>query len=157
MASLPASGVSAVLRRRDCLRTGDWSRRVAVYGFPREYTGPKDETFSQDELDAVVTLAILGAPACWNPDYRPPTGDTKGEFLNEADPVTAWLETLPESWDRHPVMSTLDAYNASADEPVTIRTFGGSRETLSQVGGSRHQDQRHNAQGATPANRKGCG
>ena len=103
---------------------GGLSRRVAVYGFPREYTGPKDETFSQDELDAVVTLAILGAPACWNPDYRPPTRDTEGEFLNEADPVTAWLETLPESWDRHPVMSTLDAYNASADEPVTIRTFG---------------------------------
>ena len=49
---------------------------------------------AQELLDAVVTLAILEAPAVYQPGYCAPEGDSQGkqQAIDTMDPVGAWIE-----------------------------------------------------------------
>ena len=77
------------------------ARRVIVFHFPRRYPDAgRDHAFSQDELDAAVTLPLLAARAVGRDGWTPPVGNSVAlsAFLEGADPVTAWLDTLPDDY-----------------------------------------------------------
>ena len=103
-------------------------RRICVIHFPASYRGSKrDRAFTNDELDAIVTLGVIEAMNVGKEGWEPPTGNTeaKREFLMSADPVAAWLDELPvEKYAGALTSEALAAFNEQADEEVSSRLFG---------------------------------
>ena len=104
------------------------SRRIAVVPFPaklEESVNP-NRFFSQDELNAVITLSIEAAVHVGHRGWVPPLGnvEAKRAFLAEADPVSAWLQELPDSWHGKQLLEVLDNYNREMPEPTTMTKLG---------------------------------
>ena len=85
------------------LGSGFW-RRTGVVRFP-EHAGPAGadviahghrEDPTQDEMDALLTLAIRQAAAVYRTDYSPTKGNPAAlaAFREEVDPLTTWLLEL---------------------------------------------------------------
>ena len=103
-------------------------RRLAVLPFPAivEESIGRNRDFSQDELDAVVTLSIQAALDVGRSEWTPPQGNiaAKDAFLAEADPVSDWLQDLPDDWHGRRFTEALASYNEEALEPTTNATLG---------------------------------
>ena len=103
-------------------------RRLIVIPFPRKLDASvtRQRFFTQDELDAVITLAVLEALQIDQEGWEPPVGnlEAKKRFLAEADPLSCWLEVLPDSYDGRPVRDVWDEYNQQEEAEVTIVKFG---------------------------------
>ena len=122
-----------------------WSTAVNIPRFPRE-TGierrlavlptlapldawERDEEggWSQDLLDAVVTLACIAAAAVYRPGYVPPAGpeEVKADVLMEMDPLSTWLEALPDACQGQPMMTLLERAKADLGDPkVSSKALG---------------------------------
>ena len=103
-------------------------RRIAIIAFPaklEESVNP-NRFFSQDELDALITLSTHAAVHVGQKGWVPPQGnvEAKKRFLAEADPVTAWLQELPDSWHGKPFQHVLASYNREMPEPTTGTMLG---------------------------------
>ena len=114
----PNVGVEAGLRRR-----------LIVIHFPRRVSESisRNRRFNGDELDAVVTLSILAAMEVESEGWTPPRGSDMAtdQFLREADPVAAFLNTLlPDEWDGRPVNEVREAYNYQYEDPITSALLG---------------------------------
>ena len=72
----------------------------------------RNRNFSQDLLDAVVTLSINAALQVGQSNWVPPHGDVQAKeaFLADADPVAGWLHELPDDWHGRPFQQVLEAY-----------------------------------------------
>ena len=76
----------------------DLRRRSAAIGFEQAYDqGNPNEDFSQDELDAMVTSAIIEAKKVFEPGYEAPVGNLRrrAQLLEAADHALEWIEALP--------------------------------------------------------------
>ena len=97
-------------------------RRLAVIPFPHQLPESIQRTrdFSSDELDAVVTLAVLEALKVGKPDWEAPTGNTaaKAAFISEADAVVAWLDDLDDSMAGKSLSELAEAYNSDHTQQV---------------------------------------
>ena len=102
-------------------------RRLIVIQFPKKLdeTVKKQRIFTQDEMDAVITLAVQEALQIDQEGWEPPVGnrDAKARFLAAADPVSRWLEALPDTYDGKPIREVLDEYNQEEAE-ITLVKFG---------------------------------
>ena len=111
-------------------------RRLAVIPFPKTVpeTVFRNRSFSSDELDAVVTLSIGAALAVKRDGWLPPQGNAaaKVRFLEEADPVSDWLDQLPSHWSGKAFQEFLNTYNASASKEVVTATLMGRRISASR-------------------------
>ena len=103
-------------------------RRIAVVPFPTKLSESVEpnRAFSQEELDAVVTLSIEAAREVGHGGWIPPLGnvEAKRAFLAEADPVSAWLEGLPDSWHGHTFKQVLDSCSADLQERISSTALG---------------------------------
>lgn len=106
-------------------------RRVAVLPFPQivEESVVRNRSFSQDELDAVVTLSIQAALDVGRSGWTPPHGNVaaKDAFLAEADPVADWLQKLDDDWHERSfkeALASYNSYNKEALEPTTSTMLG---------------------------------
>lgn len=109
-------------------------RRLAVLptlGHKFEEGGDIDElgAYTQELADAIVTLAVLAAGAVYQPGYYAPEGDSaaKAATLNEMDPVTAWLDALPDSWAGTPLSEALEACRQEIGQSDLSQTMFGRR------------------------------
>ena len=93
---------------------------------------PERQTFTQDLLDAVVTGAILTIRTSGFFDGTPggyvapggPRDTVTAEGLAEMDPLAAWLERLPDSWDRALVEEARAQAQDDLEEEITATRFG---------------------------------
>ena len=103
-------------------------RRLIVIQFPRKLDASvtKQRLFTQDELDAVITLAVQEALQIDRVGWEPPTGnrEAKERFLADADPVSRWLEALPDTYDGKTIRDVWDEYNQQEEAEITIVKFG---------------------------------
>ena len=103
-------------------------RRLIVIQFPRKLDASvtKQRLFTQDELDAVITLAVQEALQIDRVGWEPPTGnrEAKERFLAAADPVSRWLEVLPDTYDGKPIRDVWNEYNQQEEAEITIAKFG---------------------------------
>ena len=103
-------------------------RRLIVIPFPRKLDASVQRLryFTQDELDAVITLAVLEAHQIDQEGWDPPVGnlEAKKHFLADADPVSWWLEALPDSYDGRPIRDVWDEYNQQEEAEITLVKFG---------------------------------
>ena len=103
-------------------------RRIAIVPFPKKIAESVEpnRAFSQEELDAVVTLSIEAAREVGHRGWTPPLGnvEVKRAFLAEADPVSAWLEGLPDSWHGRTFQQVLVRCNADLQERVSSTALG---------------------------------
>ena len=103
-------------------------RRVAVIPFPKKVDESviRNRNFSQDLLDAVVTLSINAALQVGQSNWVPPHGDVQAKeaFLADADPVAGWLHELPDDWHGRPFQQVLEAYKRHTSETVTSTLMG---------------------------------
>ena len=103
-------------------------RRIAIVPFPTMIAASVEpnRVFSQEELDAVVTLSIEAAHEVGHRGWTPPLGnvEVKRAFLAEADPVSAWLEGLPDCWHGCTFQQVLVRCNADLQERVSSTALG---------------------------------
>ena len=103
-------------------------RRLIVIPFPHKLDANirRQRHFTQDELDAVVTLAVYEALQIDQEGWEPPVGDleAKQQFLTEADPISRWLEYLPDCYEGKLMRDVLNEYNREAGEEITMTKFG---------------------------------
>ena len=104
------------------------SRRIAIVPFPTkiaESVNP-NRAFSQDELDAVITLSVEAAVHVGHRGWVPPLGnvEAKRAFLAEADPVAVWLQELPDSWHGRTFQQVLNSCNAELPERTNPTALG---------------------------------
>ena len=103
-------------------------RRVLVLSFPARIDDSvaHNRTFSQDELDAVITLSIEAARDVGRSGWTPPKGNVEAKrcFLAEADPVGDWLESLPDDWHGRTFQQVSECYNHEMPEPATSKALG---------------------------------
>ena len=103
-------------------------RRVIVISFPRKLDASvtRQRHFTRDELDAVITLAVQEALQIDQEGWEPPVGnrEAKERFLADADPVSRWLEDLPDSYDGKTMKEALEEYNKQEEADITIVKFG---------------------------------
>ena len=103
------------------------ARRVIVFGFPRVYPSDgRDHAITQDERDAAVTLPLLAAAHVGREGWTPPAGNTSARtaFLDRADPITAWLDGLPDSYAGTEIATALADYNAEEGDDVSLKLIG---------------------------------
>ena len=88
-------------------------RRSRVLGFERAYQGDRNEDFDDNELNAVVSLAIREARAVYRADYEAPEGNVKrlAMLLENADSLAAWLDALPDTESGSTLDDLSDRYN----------------------------------------------
>ena len=103
-------------------------RRIAVVPFPaklEESVNP-NRFFSQEELDAVITLSVEAAVHVGHRGWIPPLGNVEAKrvFLAEADPVSAWLRELPDNWHGRTFQQVLDSCNAELPERTSSTALG---------------------------------
>ena len=103
-------------------------RRIAVVPFPaklEESVNP-NRFFSQEELDAVITLSVEAAVHVGHRGWVPPLGNVEAKrvFLAEADPVSAWLRELPDNWHGRTFQQVLDSCNAELPERTSSTALG---------------------------------
>ena len=108
--------------------TSGISRRIAVVPFPaklEESVNP-NRFFSQEELDAVITISVEAAREVGHRGWIPPLGNVEAKrvFLAEADPVSAWLQELPDSWHGRTFQQVLDSCNAELPERTSSTALG---------------------------------
>ena len=104
------------------------SRRIAVVPFPaklEESVNP-NRFFSQEELDAVITISVEAAREVGHRGWIPPLGNVEAKrvFLAEADPVSAWLRELPDNWHGRTFQQVLDSCNADLPERTSSTALG---------------------------------
>ena len=103
-------------------------RRLIVIPFPRKLDASvqKQRYFTQDELDAVITLAVLEALQIDQDGWEPPVGnrEAKERFLADADPLSLWLEALPDTYDGKLIREVWDEYNQEEEAEITLVKFG---------------------------------
>ena len=103
-------------------------RRLIVIQFPRELDAgvKKQRIFTQDEMDAVITLAVQEALQIDQDGWEPPVGNRKAKesFLAAADPVSRWLQALPDDYDGKPIKEAWDEYNQQEEAEITLVKFG---------------------------------
>ena len=92
---------------------GGIERRMAVLPTIRalEDSEKRRKFHQQQELaDAIITLAALKAPHIFADEYRPTAGDpdAKESTMAEMDPLTDFLNFLPESWHETTVNQLLE-------------------------------------------------
>ena len=108
--------------------TSGISRRIAVVPFPAklEESVNSNRAFSQEEMDAVITLSVEAAVHVGHRGWVPPLGnvEAKRAFLAEADPVSAWLQELPDSWHGRTFQQVLDSCNAELPERTSSTALG---------------------------------
>ena len=113
-------------------------RRLIVIPFPRKLDASvkKQRHFTQDELDAVITLAVLEALQIDREGWEPPVGnlEAKKRFLADADPVSWWLEALPDSYDGRLIRDVWDDYNQQEEAEITPRQVWPAGGAVSEVG-----------------------
>ena len=90
---------------------------------------PDEETFTQDLLDALITLAVLQVPEVYEPGYgkiAPTGGDqTKREaVLREMDRVAAWIADLTDEDVGQTVDSLAERYCSEGGENISGVTLG---------------------------------
>ena len=99
-------------------------RRLAVIHFPHQLpeSVPRTRNFSSDELDAVVTLAVLEAIEVGKANWEAPSGNAaaKAAFIAEADAVVAWLDDLDVSMSGKSVSEFADAFSAEHPHQAKI-------------------------------------
>lgn len=83
--------------------------------------------FDADTLDAQVTLGIIAAATVYTDEWRRPQGnaDALEDFASTADPIGAWLDTLPDSFAGTPVTNALAYLNtwlSEDDRPAATQT-----------------------------------
>ena len=104
-----------------------FKRRSAVIGFEHEFPlENRNEAFSQEQLDAMVTLAALEARPVYGPGYKAPEGNPsrRQRLLAEADQVQDWLESLPDSYHGWTMKALLDHYNNTEEGAITATRLG---------------------------------
>ena len=126
--SLSGMIVAASVEAPSMSVTSGISRRIAVVPFPaklQESVNP-NRFFSQEELDAVITLSVEAAREVGHRGWIPPLGnvEAKRAFLAEADPVSAWLRELPDNWHGRTFQQVLDSCNADLQERVSSTALG---------------------------------
>lgn len=104
-------------------------RRLAVVHFPRslDTQARRSRSLATEELDAVVTLAILAAMQVETEGWTPPRGNerAKADFIREADPKHEWLEGLNDTYAGKTLAALVDEYNAAyPGSPTTDRSLG---------------------------------
>ena len=103
-------------------------RRLIVIQFPRALDAgvKKQRIFTQDEMDAVITLAVQEALQIDQDGWEPPVGNRKAKesFLAAADPVSRWLQALPDTYDGKPIKEAWDEYNKEEEAEITLVKFG---------------------------------
>ena len=103
-------------------------RRLIVIPFPRELDAgvKKQRSFTQDEMDAVITLAVQEALQIDQDGWEPPVGnrEAKERFLATADPVSRWLQALPDTYDGKPIRDVWNEYNQQEEAEITLAKFG---------------------------------
>ena len=103
-------------------------RRIAIVPFPAklEESVNSNRAFSQEELDAVITLSVEAAREVGHRGWIPPLGnvEAKRAFLAEADPVSAWLQEIPDSWHGRTFQQVLDSCNAELPERTSSTALG---------------------------------
>ena len=103
-------------------------RRVVVIPFTKKVDESvnRNRVFSQDLLDAVVTLSIDAALQVGQIGWVPPQGDVQAKeaFLADADPVAGWLQELPDDWHGRPFQQVLEAYKRHTSEAATSTMMG---------------------------------
>ena len=94
---------------------------------------PEQRTFTQDLFDAVITGAILrirasgyfdDSPAGYVPPGGPLDSKTAGT-LGKMDPLAAWLEKLPDSWDNAWVDDARALAQDELEDEISSTRFGG--------------------------------
>ena len=126
--SLSGMIVAASVEAPSMSVTSGISRRIAVVPFPaklEESVNP-NRFFSQEELDAVITLSVEAAREVGHRGWVPPLGnvEAKRAFLAEADPVSAWLRELPDSWHGRTFQQVSDSCNAELPERTSSTALG---------------------------------
>ena len=103
-------------------------RRVIVISFPRKLDASvtRQRHFTRDELDAVTTLAVQEALQIDKDGWEAPVGnrEAKGRFLAAADPLSRWLEALPDTYDGKTMKEVWEEYNKQEEADITIVKFG---------------------------------
>ena len=103
-------------------------RRLIVIQFPTKLDAgvKKQRFFTKDEMDAVITLAVQEALRIDQDGWEPPVGnrEAKERFLADADPVSRWLEVLPDSYDGRPIREVWNEFNEQEEAAITIVKFG---------------------------------
>ena len=103
-------------------------RRIAIVPFPTKIAESVDpnRAFSQEELDAVITISVEAAREVGHRGWIPPLGNVEAKrvFLAEADPVSAWLQELPDSWCGRTFQQVLDSCNAELPERTSSTALG---------------------------------
>ena len=106
------------------------ARRTVAIGFDRLYPedSPRRGSFDPDELDAVVTLALIEAKRVYEAgdNYRPPQGNVqkRRELLGEMDELLKWLEELGDEYDGAPQKDTREAASEDLGRRVNAKAFG---------------------------------
>ena len=126
--SLSGMIVAASVEAPSMSVTSGISRRIAVVSFPaklEESVNP-NRFFSEEELDAVITLSVEAAREVGHRGWVPPLGnvEAKRAFLAEADPVSAWLQEIPDSWHGRTFQQVLDSCNAELPERTSSTALG---------------------------------
>ena len=126
--SLSGMIVAASVEAPSMSVTSGISRRIAVVPFPAklEESVNSNRAFSHEELDAVITLSVEAAREVAHRGWVPPLGnvEAKRAFLAEADPVSAWLQELPDSWHGRTFQQVLDSCNAELPERTSSTALG---------------------------------
>ena len=103
-------------------------RRVIVISFPRKLDASvtRQRHFTRDEMDAVTTLAVQEALQIDKDGWEAPVGnrEAKGRFLASADPLSRWLEALPDTYDGKTMKEALEEYNKQEEAETTLVNFG---------------------------------
>ena len=103
-------------------------RRVIVISFPRKLDASvtRQRHFTRDEMDAVITLAVQEALQIDKDGWEAPVGnrEAKGRFLASADPLSRWLEALPDTYDGKTMKEALEEYNKQEEAETTLVNFG---------------------------------
>ena len=101
---------------------------MIVISFPRKLDASvtRQRHFTRDELDAVITLAIQEALQIDKDGWEAPVGnrEAKGRFLASADPLSRWLEALPDTYDGKTMKEVLEEYNKQEEAETTLVKFG---------------------------------
>ena len=113
-------------------------RRLIALPFSKhieEVEKDADAAFSQELLDAVVTVGIAEARAVYQEGYRPLEGpaEFQAKVLDDMDPLAAWLEDLPDEFAGKPVLELVEiARESVGDKRITSSALGKRINTSSK-------------------------
>ena len=113
-----------------------FGRRIAVIRFPHKDAIPNDQRQdpTQDEMDALLTLAVRAAKAVYEKGYTPPVGNAEAlaEFQSMADPLQAWIAELHSSDDLvgRSLASLADGFNDDDGKKIAPQTLANKLRTL---------------------------